>query len=90
MKAKTTFAALALAASAALMAAPLDCSPQKWDANPISWRFDAQNATIRSIGRATYASYLSPDARHTTFSARIVPEKRTGGSTKKNPKKKRK
>ena len=84
MKAKADLSTLALStlaifASAALMAAPLDCTPQKWDASPISWHFDAAASTIRSSGRATYASYLSPDARRTTFTARIVPEKRTGG-----------
>ena len=78
MKIKLALSAVALSATA-LFAAPLDCAPQKWDASPISWRFDAAASTIRANGRAIYASYLSPDARRTTFTARVKPEKRTGG-----------
>ncbi len=80
MKTKALFKALALAYATALTAAPLDCSPQKWDASPNSWRFDAAASTIRTTGRATYASYLSSNARRPTFTARVQPEKRTGGA----------
>ena len=65
-------------AGTALSAAPLDCSPQKWDVSPISWRMDAASSEIRASGRNRFAWFNSTDYRRVTFSATVTPERRTG------------
>jgi len=64
--------------AAMLLAAPLDCSPQKWDANPISWRMDAASSEIRTSGKSRIAWFNSPDYRRATLTATVIPERCMG------------
>ncbi len=78
MKTKIALTALLTSIAAVLIAAPLDCSPERWDANPLAWRFDAAASTIRSTGQSKLAWLDAPSSRRTSFTARVTPEKRTG------------
>lgn len=75
---KTAFVPFCLLVSlaASLAAEPLDCSEQKWDTNPIAWNVDSAAISFKS--ESGIAWYDSPSARRTSFSARVIPEKRTG------------
>ena len=65
--------------AATLGAEPVGCDVRKWDASPVSWRFDSSTSSVRATGVSRFAWVDAPVSRSVTFSAIIKPERRTGG-----------
>ncbi|MGN0852059.1 MAG: hypothetical protein ACI4Q3_01635 [Kiritimatiellia bacterium] len=71
---KKLVVAVVLVSALGLVAEPLSCASEKWDANPLAWIFDAARGEVRSSGLDSLAVLEGARSAKVRVTARITPE----------------